>query len=531
MNLARIALANREATITLMMICLLGGFIVFNNYPSREDPYVTSIVSTITAQLPGSSAEQIERLVAVPIEERLREIPEVEEVRSFLRANSAYIQVWLSDDTTDADPIWTKVRAKLEQVAKELPQETVGPQFHDDYSDVTISNIVLTGKDWELSELHDYARELRNQFYQVPGVAKVTLHGIIEEQVFIEAYTGTAQETGVDLLQLTSAIQDQNTLLPSGITYTDTREVLIGTSGKLPSVESISKVYVPGADPSSIFPLQELVRIHKGYKDPPTEQAFYNGEPAVVIGVIMQKGHNILELGPKLKAAITQAQAQLPYGMELETSTFQADIVKESIDAVKLSLYQTLVVVLIVVMLVLGFREGLIVGLTVPLTMLSTFILMRWMAVDLQFISLMALMVSLGMLVDNGIVVTENINLRMAAGESPDLAAINASRSLALPLLTSTLTTVFAFAPILVPDNINAQYMRSLSQVVCTALLASWLVSLVAVPVLNSWFHKDHAGKNPQKQKPKKSKSFFLNGAYAKLLSKMLNAPTSVWAL
>lgn len=514
MNITKLALNNSRMTYVIIALIISLGLMVYADFPSREDPLIRINKAMIITQFPGLPPEKIEKLITQKIEEKLRELGDIEFINSTSKTGQSIITVSAYQHIGDLNRLWDDVRRKLTQSKSSLPNGVIGPLLNDDFGDVSIFTAALTGKNWSMSVLREHARSIRDRLYTLNGIKRVTLHGLQQETVFVEGNTSVLESNSIDLGELVRTIKDQNSIIPSGSILTNARKITIQTSGKINSKSSLHALEIPAND-GGVLPLEDYLTVRTGYSEPSTELAYYNGKPAIVIAASMQSGRNILQLGPQLKQLLTQLDQELPVGMQLQIATFQADVVDKSISNVKESLYQTLFIVLAIVILSLGLSEGLIVGITVPLTILATLLVMFFIDIDLQFISLASLIIALGMLVDNAIVITENIHLRLHSGEQKMQAALDASKELALPLLTSTLTTVLAFAPILMAKTTAGEYTRSLAQVVSISLLISWVISLTIVPLLAVQFIK----------KSKKNKDFFLLPWYQKFVRKILSHP------
>ena len=514
MNITKLALNNSRMTYVLVALIISLGLMVYADFPSREDPLIRINKAMIITQFPGLPPEKVEKLITQKIEEKLRELGDIEFINSTSKTGQSVITISAYQHIGDLNKLWDDVRRKLTQSKSSLPKGVLGPLFKDDFGDVSIFTAALTGKNWSMSVLREHARDIRDRLYTLNGIKRVTLHGLQKEQVFIEGSASVIESNSIDLGELVRSVKDQNSIIPSGSILTNARQITVQTSGKFDSKASLNELEIP-ANNGGVLPLKDYLTVRSGYNEPSTELAYFNGKPAIVIAASMQSGRNILQLGPKLKQLLNQLDEELPVGMQLQIATFQADVVDKSIGNVKESLYQTLFIVLAIVILSLGFSEGLIVGITVPLTILATLLVMFFIDIDLQFISLASLIIALGMLVDNAIVITENIHLRLHTGQQRMQAALQACKELALPLLTSTLTTVLAFAPILLAKTTAGEYTRSLAQVVSISLLISWLISLTIVPLLAVHFIKDS----------KQKKAFFLLGFYQSFVRKVLNHP------
>lgn len=516
MSITKIALDNGRMTWVFLVLIIFLGVSVYNDFPSREDPSIRVNRSLIITQFPGLPPEQVENLISKKIEERLREIGEIKFINSTSSTGQSIISIAAYEHLPDFDKIWDKVRRKLADTKSSLPQGVQGPFMNDDFGDVSIVTAALTGDGWAMDELREHARSIRDSIYTVDGIRRVSLYGVQEEKVYLEALPSLAESQSIDIAGAMQAIQDQNTIIPSGRIFTPFREITVETSGKLTSMDDLKAIEINANQSDGILALKDYMSIRQSFSEPPSDLAFYNGEPAIIIAASMQQGRNILEVGPRLKKLLVEADKKLPVGMKLSLATFQPDVVGKSINDVKASLYQTLAIVLLVVIISLGLVEGLIVGVTVPITILATLLVMFYMKIDLQFISMASLIIGLGMLVDNGIVITENIHLRLHQGAKRYDAAVDACKELALPLLTSTLTTVLAFAPILIAEGTTGEYTRSLAQVLSISLLISWVLSLTVVPLLAVRF----ISINKKKDKP-----FILLPAYQQFVGKVLKFP------
>lgn len=520
MIITKLALNNNRMTWVFIALVISIGMMIYSNFPSREDPLIRINKAMIVAKFPGLAADKVEQLITIKIEEKLREITEIEFVNSTSKSGQAILTTTLFAGVKDYDKIWDKIRRKLNELKSVLPQGTIGPYINDDFGDVAIITAALTGPNWEMRELRQQARKIRDSLYTVDGVRRVSLYGVLKETAQLNTLHKLSESSSINLSQSVQSIQDQNRIVGAGTVQTPYRSINIGTSGKLSQLADLANVQMLASN-GGILPLQDYFDITTNYYTPAAQLAYFNNQPAIVIAASMQKGRNILEIGPRIKAVLFDISAALPHGMELSLATFQPDVVDNAISNVKNSLYQTLIIVLVIVVLALGLSEGLIVGASVPLTILATLIVMHFLSIDLQFISLASLIIALGMLVDNAIVITESIHLKLAAGVARMQAALNSCKELALPLLTSTLTTVLAFAPILVANTTSGEFTRSLAQVVSISLLISWLLSLTVVPLLAVRFIK----------LKKHHKPFILIPVYKRLLHTILLRPRTAVAL
>ncbi len=476
-----------------LFLLLLGAIIVLGlwqyiNFPSQEDPSFTIREAVVTAYYPGMSAERVENLITRRLEEKIREIPEIEYIKSSSKTDLSIIHVNVYDQYFEMQPIWDKLRNKMDEVKAELPSGTRGPFVNDDFGDVAVASLALTSDGFSLTEMYDKAVDIRRELYTVPGVKRVTLYGVQDEEIILSYSNAKLAEFGLTPQLLIATLKQANTILPGGKIEIFGRQIIIEPSGNFASEDEIRNVQIAVPGTTQPIYLRDIVEVSRNYVDPPQMLAYHNGEAAIILGVSMVEGENILEVGDGLDKKIQQVSRDLPVGYQLEWATFQSDLVESSISNFTGNLYQTLGIVLLVVVFFLGTRTGLIVGLGVPLTMLVTLLIMKLLGIPLQRVSIAALIISLGLLVDNGIVVAEDIKRRMHEGFSRKDAAIAAGDSLALPLLTSSLTTILAFVPLILAEHRAGEYLYSIAQVVSITLLTSWFLAVTITPLLCARF-------------------------------------------
>lgn len=483
MKLTRLILDRDRLGILFFSLIVLLGTMVYQDFPSREEPAIRIPRATVITWFPGMVPEQVEQLISRRIEEKIREIGEVKHVLSYSRLGLSIVEVRLHEHVPDFGPVWQRVRHKVDEVRSLLPSGVQGPYVNDEYADVSIVTLALTGPDWTLAELEHEARRIRDELYGIDGIRRVRQFGVAERRVYLEMDPSTVEAGAFNIGTAIEGIRDRNTLWPAGELRSERRSVSVVTGGELAQADDLGELTV-ATEGGDVLPLTDYVDVTAGYVDPPLEAVYYNSKRAIMISGSLQPNSNVQAMGPVLRGFVQEARRSLPVGMVLEIAHLQPDAVDQAVGVVTTSLYQTLVIVLCVVVLALGVREGLILGVTVPVTMLASLIIIYWMGVELQFVSLASLVISLGMLVDNGIVITEEIHRRVRAGSSATAAAIASAEALWKPLLTSTLTTVLAFMPILLLNTTSGEFNRSLAQVVGVTLMCSWLVSLTFIPLI-----------------------------------------------
>ena len=484
------AIERWRVTAALMALIILGGLLTYLRQPSQEDPEVTIRTAVVTAQFPGMPARRVEQLLTKPIEEAARQIPEVKAIESASQTGLATVKIELGPQYSDIKAVWAVLRNKMDDLAPSLPAGTAGPMVNDDYGRVAVTTLALHGEDFSFAELRAEARRVRDRLAVLPLVSRVDIYGIQEERIWLEFDRARLAQAGLSFGQVIETIAEQNRILASGMLETEQgMQYALAPTGTFEDWQAIGDV--PVATPSgAILYVRDFLTILRGYVDPTRGPVFYDGQPALTLGISMVESVAIQEFGEQLEAELARLRAALPLGMSLDLVTHQPPIVAASIQEATENLLQTIATVLAVVMLFLGFRAGSIVGTIVPLTILMSLVGMLLWGIPLHRISIAAIIIALGLLVDNGVVMTEDIKKRLDQGSDRLRAALDASRTLAVPLLTSSLTTILAFLPLMLAQDSTGEFLRSLSQVMIITLLSSWLLSITLTPLLCTRFLK-----------------------------------------
>ena len=486
-SLTRFVIDHARFTALLIVSVLVGGVVVFLTQPRQEDPEITLRSAQVITRAPGLSPERIEQLITRPIEDAIKEISEVDTIKSISATGLSIVTPEVSAQFNDMGPIWTKLRNKMGDLAPQLPAEAQSPVVNDDYGRVAVVTLALSGADFSMAELYEVARSLRDEIGALPLVARVDLYGVQRERIWLEFDPAFLVQFGLVPAEIAAALQSQNVVLPGGTINAAGQRIVVEPSGNFRSVEEIRNLPI-ATDDGGILYLRDVAKVRRAYADPPDSPAFFNGAPAIVFGVSMVTDSNVVAMGHQVSSLLSTLRPALPLGMALDVPIFQPDLVQASVNDATNNLLQTMAVVLAVVMIFLGWRTGLIVGAMVPLTMLLTLIGMSVFGIVLHRISIAAIIVSLGLLVDNGVVVAEDIRRRLDEGVGRLDAALGAPRSLAIPLLTSSLTTILAFLPLMLVADSMGEFLRSLGQVLTIALMGSWLLAISVAPALCYWF-------------------------------------------
>lgn len=498
MKLTDAALRSSRLTYFVAMLIMVTGVLAFLKFPSQEEPSTTVRDALIFVANPGLPTERMEQLVARPLEERLRQLPELKHVTSTVRSGSVILQVSLREDVRSLLPVWQRMRAKVDEVVPLFPTGTLPPQIDDDFGRVAIASIAVTAPGFSMSEMREPLKRLREGIYGLKGVQGVSFHGMQDERIYIEFDRSRLAGLGLGAAGVMQQLQQQNVVLSGGQVVLSGLNSAVVASGEIRSIDALRNfaLAVPRTDArevqgaASTVRLRDLAEVRVLPADPPDTAAIYRGENAVVLGISMRSGQNIKMLGKELKARVAELAQQLPAGFSLDFVTFQADVVEREMGRMNQVMGETIVIVIAVVVLFLGWRAGLIVGSIVPLTILATLLLMLSLGIELHVISMAAIIIALGLLVDNGIVIAEDVERRLAAGEDRKEACIAAGRTLAIPLLTSSLVIIFAFSPFFFGSTAINEYLRPLVVVLALSLLGSWVVCLTVTPLLCYLFLK-----------------------------------------
>ncbi|MEM7067798.1 MAG: efflux RND transporter permease subunit [Pseudomonadota bacterium] len=490
--LTALGLNKARLTILIMIGLIIQGLLTYMQLPKRENPAITIRNAVVSAQFAGMSPERMEDLIVVPIERKLREIGEIEDISSLITTGSTVITATAFDNVPkeNLESVFQDIRNRMEEVEQELPNGTNGPFVNTNYGDVSISTIAVTGEGFDYADLKDAADDLRTQLYTVDGITKVSLFGVQEERIWLEIDSRKLAAVGVQLSQVLSDLQAQNVILPAGELDADGTTLILEANGDLKSVEEIGDILTKVDGLAGFVRLKDLMTVRRGYVEPQEKPVFYNGKPAIIVSVEMSDSEDIQKIGARLLPAVKKFENEQPIGISFEYSTYQETNVTVSINNALSNVAQTFGVVVLVMLVFLGFRPALIIACIVPFTVMFALLGMSYLGIELQQISIAAAIISLGLLVDNGLVVVEDIQKRMSEGEEPREAALAAGRQFFTPLGVASITTVSAFVPMLILEGVEGEFAFSLGAVVGVMLLGSWLTALYILPALCVWFAK-----------------------------------------
>ncbi|MDY3554954.1 efflux RND transporter permease subunit [Gemmata sp. JC717] len=494
-NLSRWAVQHPAVVLYLILAAGAAGLYAYLGMGRAEDPSFTIKTMVVTAAWPGATSDEVQRQVADKIEEKLQETPYLDYLRTYSLPGRAVVTVQLRNDTPPkaVPDVWYQVRKKVGDIRHTLPEGVVGPFLDDEYGDVYVAVYAFTGADYAPAELKRLAEDARRRLLRVKDVSKVVLVGERPEKVFVEFSHKKLATLGVPPQQVFDSLRRQNAVAPAGSVETPTDRVYVRVEGPFAAVEKVQAVPVYAG--GKVFRLGDIAEVRRGYEDPPTFTVRHNGKPAVEVAVAMRAGGNVLTLGRALDAELAGVGADLPAGAAVERVAFQPHVVEESVGEFTRSFVEALVIVLVVSFLSLGWRSGVVVALSVPLVLAGALVVMNAVGMALDRISLGALILALGLLVDDAIIAVEMMVVKMEEGHDRVAAATFAWSNTAFPMLTGTLVTVVGFLPVGFAKSGAGEYAGGIFWVVGIALVASWLVAVVFTPYLGVRLLPDYAGR------------------------------------
>ena len=483
-NLTELSLKHKGLVWYFIIIVFFGGMFSYEKLGRMEDPDFTIRQMVVSAAWPGATAQQMEEQVTDKIERKLQDVPGLKRITSYSREGQAVIYVTLNDDVPKANirPTWRDVRNLCEDEKRSLPVGVYGPYYNDRFDDVFGSIYAVTGDGWSYEEMREQAEKTRRALLTVKNVQKVELIGVQPEKIYVEAARERLAELGIPPDAILAAIRTQEEMTPAGMIETQTDNVYVRVSGAFDDIEAIRALPIRAG--GRTFRLGDVASVTRRYAEPAAPKMYFDGAPAVGVAVSMRPGGNILTLGDDLEKKIAALKDDLPLGLEIHQVSDQPQVVAESIDDFVDTLREAVVIVLAVSFLTLGLRTGFVVACCIPLVLTGVFLFMYGAGIDLQKVSLGALIISLGLLVDDEIIAVEMMSVKLEEGHDRFSAAAHAFRATALPMLTGTLITCAGFIPVAFSKGMSAEFCASLFPVIAAALLLSWIVSVMVAPLL-----------------------------------------------
>lgn len=495
-NLSRWAIEHPSIARFLFGLIIVMGALGLMNMGQKEDPDFTFRVMVVQTVWPGASIEEMQDQVVNKIERKLQETPHLDWVKSFTRAGTSITTIQVKGDTNaeEVADAFYQVRKKMGDIGQELPEGLLGPYFNDEFGDTYITLHAITGEDYGYPELKDFAIQARDMLLATPGVEKAVVLGDQPQKIYIDVSSKVLAERGLTLNDIRDALSGQNAIDPAGAINTAERSVRISVEGGVTTPEDVRELRLRSGD--QVFRLGDIATVSSGLEDPFQRKFRFNGQDSVQIGVVMAQGFKVTDVGAAVNETYAQFAQSLPFGVSVEQISNQPEVVTEAVGEFTKALVEALLIVLIVSLISIGWRSGIVIAITIPLVLSATFAMMYYLGIELQRISLGALIIALGLLVDDAMIVVELMERKLEEGLERLEAATFAYRSTAFPMLTGTLITTAGFIPVGFADSTAGEYVRSLFFVVGIALVTSWFVAVYFTPWLGYMILKQraHAG-------------------------------------
>ncbi|MDD3768016.1 MAG: efflux RND transporter permease subunit [Aminobacterium colombiense] len=494
MNIAEYSIQKRYVTWFFTVFLIIGGVFAYKGLGKLEDPAFTIKTAVVTTAYPGATPKEVEEEVTEVIERAAQQMGQVDKVRSLSQEGVSLVYVDIKDTYTakDLPQIWDELRRKINDVQEHLPPGTSRSLVNDDYGDVYGVYFALTGEGYSYRELEDFADYLRRELLLVPGVASVEVTGIQKEAIYVEISRTKLSQLGISMGELFQVLKAQNFVVPSGKVRAGAEYIRITPTGEFSSVEQVGALLLASSS-RVLIRLDDIATVTRNYIEPTRAIMRYNGSPAVGIGISNVEGGNVIAMGEAIKKRLKELEPQTPIGMNLGLVYYQSDTVQKAINNFLLNLLEALSIVIAILLIFMGFRSGMLIGGVLLLTIFATFIAMKLVRIDLHSISLGALIVALGMLVDNAIVVADGLLVRIQSGEDRISSAVGVVTQTQWPLLGATFIAVIAFAPIGLSPDSTGEFCQSLFQVVGISLIISWVLAVTVTPVAGVRFLKTSA--------------------------------------
>lgn len=505
LNLAEWAIRHKQIVYFFIIAIITGGLWSYFHLGRSEDPDFTIRQAVVTAAWPGASAQQITQQVTDPLEKKLQDTKGLDYIKSFTHDGKTVIYVNLKDSVPkeEMQTRWHEIRNLVNDEWSSLPSGVMGPYINDRFDDVYGSIYAVTGDGFSYEEKRKYAENIRRRLTGVEDVQKVELLGVQKQEIYVEMDQNKLASFGMKPSDVFAMLQQQGAMMPAGMIHTDSRNVAVRVEGLLDTVESLKELPIHVGERS--FHLGDVASVTQMYADPETSLMYFNGKPAVGIAVSMAPGGNNLVLGKNLEKEIEKEKSELPAGLDIEQVADQPSVVNDSIHEFTKSLLEAIVIVMAASFLSLGFWSGIVLALCIPVVVCASFIYMKWQGIDLHIVSLGTLIVSLGLLVDDAIIVIEMMQVKLEEGMDRLAAAQAAYKGCAKPMLAGTLITAAGFIPVGFAAGQTAEYVGAFFWVIASTLLLSWVASIFVSPVLGYRFIRVKAGEK---------KSAFADRAY-----------------
>ncbi|EHH1280053.1 multidrug efflux RND transporter permease subunit VmeV [Vibrio parahaemolyticus] len=519
MNIAEYSIKNKVISWLFIVILAIGGVTSFLELGRLEDPAFTIKDAMIVATYPGATSKEVEEELTYPLEKEIRKLPYIDRITSTSSNGMSQIMVSMKMDygPDELPQIWDEMRRKINDLQPTLPQGVQSLQIIDDFGDVYGVMLMLTGDDYDYVELKRYADHLRREIELVDGVGKVDIAGDQQEMLFVEISLDRLASLNLDMNVVSGLLNQQNNVVSAGEVMVNGESLVIRPSGTLNTVQALENLIIHGRDTGNLIRLKDVATITRGIQEKPGNMILFNGKKAINIGISFASGVNVVEVGERLNAELSSLESIKPAGLDMSYFYNQAQEVDDSVKAFVISLAEAVAIVIIVLLFTMGLRSGVIIGVVLLLTVFGTFILMNYNNIELHRISLGALIIALGMLVDNAIVVVEGILVGLKKGRTKVQAAVDIVKQTQWPLLGATVIAITAFAPIGLSQDATGEFMGSLFWVLCFSLFLSWVTAITLTPFLADLLLKEEEkDTNGEDGDPYKGWLFVVFGALLK---------------
>ncbi|HCE3738304.1 multidrug efflux RND transporter permease subunit VmeV [Vibrio parahaemolyticus] len=519
MNIAEYSIKNKVISWLFIVILAIGGVTSFLELGRLEDPAFTIKDAMIVATYPGATSKEVEEELTYPLEKEIRKLPYIDRITSTSSNGMSQIMVSMKMDygPDELPQIWDEMRRKINDLQPTLPQGVQSLQIIDDFGDVYGVMLMLTGDDYDYVELKRYADHLRREIELVDGVGKVDIAGDQQEMLFVEISLDRLASLNLDMNVVSGLLNQQNNVVSAGEVMVNGESLVIRPSGTLNTVQALENLIIHGRDTGNLIRLKDVATITRSIQEKPGNMILFNGKKAINIGISFASGVNVVEVGERLNAELSSLESIKPAGLDMSYFYNQAQEVDDSVKAFVISLAEAVAIVIIVLLFTMGLRSGVIIGVVLLLTVFGTFMLMNYNNIELHRISLGALIIALGMLVDNAIVVVEGILVGLKKGRTKVQAAVDIVKQTQWPLLGATVIAITAFAPIGLSQDATGEFMGSLFWVLCFSLFLSWVTAITLTPFLADLLLKEEEkDTNGEDEDPYKGWLFVVFGALLK---------------
>ncbi len=493
MSIAEYSIKNKVISWMFIVLLAAGGAISFLELGRLEDPAFTIKDAMVITPYPGAMAHEVEEELTYPLEKEIRKLPYIDKITSISTNGLSQIMVTMdmSHGPDELPQIWDEMRRKINDITPALPPGVGNVQIMDDFGDVYGIMLMLTGKDFSLIELERYAKQLRREIELIDGVGKVDIAGTQQEEIHVEMSLDKLASLNLDMAQIAGMIYQQNSVEPAGEVMINGKSMTIKPDVDMTSVTALENLIIHGRDTGNLIYLKDVASISRGIAEKPIHLVTFDGQPAINVAVSFAAGVNVVDVGKKIEAKLQELTSIKPMGLNIDYFYNQSAEVEKSVNDFVISLAEAVAIVLVVLLFAMGVRSGLIIGIVLLLTVFGTFILMEYNKVELHRISLGALIIALGMLVDNAIVVVEGILVGLKKGRTRLQASVDIVKQTQWPLLGATIIAITAFAPIGLSQDASGEFMGSLFWVLCYSLFLSWVTALTLTPFLASLLLKE----------------------------------------